>query len=351
MADSNIILFIVQGITEFFPISSTAHLHLYSKIVSHSFTLTDSMLLDLVPGIIFLMYFWRDVYSLLLGLFEVGHRVMCWARIKYSEGPSTTSARRNAKLSLCKERPDSDLTQEPATSDPAACEDSSLASRQVTVTSGRWPDPNAAIPPPFNRRNSKKERSLEDLLTSGQCIMPYSQEKCSLNATFFYFVLWSVIPTLICGALISLLKISIPNSVRLIGINSIIFGTLLGLADYIHPLYRVNSGKLLGLFHILACIPGVSRLGICLTVTRAMGLSRRDAARLSFVCGIPVMLAAGGMGLLQGASSMLPLLAPSMLMFIIGVISLRLFLSYIKKHSLLFFAIYRVCLGILLLVI
>jgi undecaprenyl-diphosphatase len=258
----DILSFIVQGITEFLPISSTAHLHICSKLMGTcQLAPAQTMALNLVPGIVFLLYFYREVIRLLVGFLRV-----C--------------------VKLLTRRKD-----------------------QRTDTKGH------------NEDDSEE---------------------------FFKFFFWSTLPMLIVGMVLSLLDVKIPGSVKLIGANSIIFGVLLGLADIFGTKQGVQvtgrKGKVLGIAHVLAYLPGVSRLGICLTITRAMGLSREDAMSASFVCGIPALLGAGLVGVLKlGVVK-----APMLIMFPLGVGTLFLFRRYVRKHGLLAFAVYRIALGVML---
>ena len=56
-----------------------------------------------------------------------------------------------------------------------------------------------------------------------------------------------------------------------------------------------KGALLIGLFQILALIPGASRAGITITAARFQGVERRDATRFSLLLSIPVIISAGGL--------------------------------------------------------
>jgi len=107
-----------------------------------------------------------------------------------------------------------------------------------------------------------------------------------------------------------------------------------------------------GLAQVLSLIPGTSRSGATIMGGYALGLSRTAATEFSFFLAIPVMFAATGYDLLK---SWALLAAPDLPMFAVGfvvsfvsaLIVVRLFLSYVSKHSFRAFAWYRIVLGVI----
>lgn len=277
------LLFILQGALEFLPVSSTAHMVLFSKWSRlPSLETAQAAALHLIPGLFLCFVFRRDILHLIKGLFSFGCQFL------------SSSTRRNSEL--------------PKTPKSGGC----------------------------------KSEAQDD-----PCL------------TLFKAVLWGTFPTLLVGLLLSLFHIEIPNSVVIIGSNSIIFGLLMGLIDSKTPIlpdkvWTQRQGLILGLLQILAFIPGVSRLGICLTIARAMGFSRESSARFSFLCGIPVLLSAGLLGLLKTPSIFLSFFSWPMLFLCLGTIFLGgiilyLFTESLRSHTLKSLAVYRVGLGLLIL--
>jgi undecaprenyl-diphosphatase len=117
-------------------------------------------------------------------------------------------------------------------------------------------------------------------------------------------------------------------------------------------LVPTHSALGVGLAQVLSLIPGTSRSGATIMGGYALGLSRTAATEFSFLLAIPVMFAATGYDLLK---SWALLAAPDLPMFAIGfvvsfvsaLIVVRLFLSYVSKHSFRAFAWYRIVLGVI----
>ena len=101
---------------------------------------------------------------------------------------------------------------------------------------------------------------------------------------------------------------------------------------------------------IAAAFPGVSRSGITMTVARALKIDRESAAKFSFMLAMPITLAAVIFDLTKFTFS-LPLLLGILASFITGVIVIKFLLEYLKKGSFKVFAIYRVILGIIILIL
>lgn len=156
----------------------------------------------------------------------------------------------------------------------------------------------------------------------------------------------------------------VENDVRqlwVIGVTLIVFGLLLGLADFFgkkrKPLSElgIGSGVAFGFGQALALIPGVSRSGGSISVGLLLGFTREAAARYSFLLAIPAVLAAGLFQFLTSFQD-LPgeLLAATVVAtavsFVSGYAVIAWLLSYLSRGSFLPFVIWRVTVGALLLV-
>jgi len=141
----------------------------------------------------------------------------------------------------------------------------------------------------------------------------------------------------------------------------IIFGIALGLADWLGPKTKdinqigIKEGVLIGLGQALALIPGVSRSGGSITVGRLLGLNREAATRFSFLIAIPAVLGAGLYQFATSYSSLPPELLASTVVativsFLVGYAVIALLLAYVKKGSFLPFVIWRVVVGVFVLV-
>ncbi len=152
------------------------------------------------------------------------------------------------------------------------------------------------------------------------------------------------------------------RNLEVIAWMSLIFGILLYVSDKIKIGKKIDvdfSNKTaitIGLFQVLALIPGVSRSGITITAGRLMGFGRFDSAKISFFLSIPTLTAASILGLYniyKEGSSELNFLAIIAIIFsfIFSYITIALFFKFIQKFSLNIFIIYRLALSLFLLAI
>jgi len=115
---------------------------------------------------------------------------------------------------------------------------------------------------------------------------------------------------------------------------------------------NMKDALAIGSAQALALIPGLSRSGITITAGMAMGFTRYDAARFSFLLSIPVVLGAGLKKFMDVAS--VGFTHDELLIFVVGMISSAIFgilaiqvlLRFTQKHSLNAFAYYRIALAI-----
>jgi len=110
----------------------------------------------------------------------------------------------------------------------------------------------------------------------------------------------------------------------------------------------------IGLFQVLALIPGTSRSGATILGALIIGTSRSTAAEYTFYLAIPVMAGASLLKLVKygfafSSSELLVLLTGMITSYIISIIVIKLFLGFIKKHDFKPFGWYRIALGIVLL--
>ena len=150
------------------------------------------------------------------------------------------------------------------------------------------------------------------------------------------------------------------RNLKVIGWMSLVFGILLYISDKtkikkkIETEFSNKSAIFIGLFQVLALIPGVSRSGITITSGRFLGFNRFDSAKISFFLSIPTLFAASILGIYniyKVGSSELNFLAiiAVIFSFIFSYLTITLFLNFIKKFSLKIFVIYRIIISILIL--
>ena len=110
---------------------------------------------------------------------------------------------------------------------------------------------------------------------------------------------------------------------------------------------------IIGIFQILALIPGTSRSGATIIGAILIGTSRYVAAEFSFFLAIPIMFGASLLKLVKfgfafQANELVLLIIGMVTAFIVSVIAIKTFMSYIKKKDFKVFGYYRILLGIIL---
>jgi undecaprenyl-diphosphatase len=112
----------------------------------------------------------------------------------------------------------------------------------------------------------------------------------------------------------------------------------------------IKQALCIGLFQAIAIIPGVSRSAATIIGGQVLGLSRKVIVEFSFLLAIPVMVAATALDIYKGhesfSSDQLGLLAVGFVVaFIVALVAIKTFLSYIQKHSFAAFGVYRIVLA------
>jgi len=181
------------------------------------------------------------------------------------------------------------------------------------------------------------------------------------NRSFLIKILIGTIPIIPIGYIVYQTElIDQLRNLEVIGWMSLIFGILLYVSDKskitkkIDTEFTNKSAILIGLFQVLALIPGVSRSGITITSGRMLGFNRLDSAKISFFLSIPTLAAASTIGIYnvyREGSAELNFLAiiAVIFSFIFSYVTIALFFNFIKKFSLNIFIIYRIALSLFIL--
>ena len=172
----------------------------------------------------------------------------------------------------------------------------------------------------------------------------------------------STIPIVIFGALASKLGLTdLWRTIEVIGWTSIVFGILLYWFDtkckseYDLSSLTFKNAIVIGFAQVLAIIPGTSRSGITMTAARGLGFTRTDAARFSMLMSIPTILAAAILQIkelleVQSITIGTDLLLGATLSFLAALVAIAGLLKWLQTSSMTPFVIYRVLLGIGLLI-
>ena len=151
------------------------------------------------------------------------------------------------------------------------------------------------------------------------------------------------------------------RNVEIIAWTTLFFGLILYFSDQskteknISKNLNLKSIIFIGIFQILALIPGVSRAGITITAARFLNYNRVDSTKISFLLSIPALIGASSLGITDALKETLEIsylsIIAIVLSFLFSFITVKYFLKYVNNFSLNIFVIYRVFLGIILLLI
>ncbi len=183
------------------------------------------------------------------------------------------------------------------------------------------------------------------------------------NKDLFFKIILSSIPIMLFGfLLVEFELINQLRNIKVIGWTTIIFGILLYVSDKfnmdkkIENSFTFKSAIFIGVLQIFSLIPGVSRSGVTISAARILKFNRFDSAKISFLLSIPTLAAVSFFGfrnlIISGNASFSALnLISIFLSFTFSLITIKFFLNYIKNFNLNLFVIYRIILGIFLLII
>jgi len=182
------------------------------------------------------------------------------------------------------------------------------------------------------------------------------------NKKILSLMIFGSIPLIITGyilyktGLIYLLR-----DIKLIAWTTLIFGIILYFADKCRFDKKISSSLSLkvilyiGMFQMLALIPGVSRAGITITAARVFRFNRFDSSKISFLLAIPALAGASVLGLKDIATQSFEfnylIFIAIILSFLTSYFTVKFFLEYINKFSLNIFVIYRIIVAIILFII
>jgi len=191
----------------------------------------------------------------------------------------------------------------------------------------------------------------------------FSSSKRGFDYRFGWAVIIGSIPIAVVGVAF---KDQIETGVRslwLIAAALIIWSGVMWLADNTSKLNRHEKDAnwrdtlIIGFMQCLALVPGVSRSGATISGGLFRGLDRVAATRLSFFLAIPALLAAGILEAVTKADNIsqsigwVPTLIATITSFLTAYITVAWLLRYISKHGFGLFIIYRIALGILLIIL
>src|SRR4051794_32805312 len=326
-----IILGIVQGLTEFLPISSTGHLRIVPAFVGwddpgSAFT----AVIQLGTTAAVLIYFREDLWRIARAwLGSLWSGPSAW-RALFS-GPRATAAAGSPSRSAS--------GGDPGPSRAASADDPGPS--RAAGESDPGPSPRAeAVDDPGSHRAAN----------------------AAADARLGWYIVLGTIPIGIFGLAF---KHDIEHGARslyLIGTVLIVFGFVMLAAERYGTRRRELAsmtpadGAFIGVAQALALVPGVSRSGATISAGLFRGLTREAAARYSFLLSTPAIVLAALFelkGIVDGSehtgASTADILVATLFAFVVGYWSISFLLRFITRHGLVWFVVYRVLLGALVL--
>ncbi|WP_406245339.1 undecaprenyl-diphosphate phosphatase [Microbacterium sp. M] len=183
------------------------------------------------------------------------------------------------------------------------------------------------------------------------------------DAKMGWLIIIGSVPIVVLGLLFQDQIETVLRSMWVVAIMLILFGILLGIADYVGAKRRrlddltYPHGILFGIAQALALVPGVSRSGGTITMGLFLGYERAAAARYAFLLAIPAVFGSGFFQLFKSWDepdqyfSLGETLAATGIAFVVALGVIAFFMNWISKRSFLPFVIYRILLGTTLLIL
>ena len=179
------------------------------------------------------------------------------------------------------------------------------------------------------------------------------------NKKLLSLIIVGSIPLIIFGYLLHTTElIHLLRNMKVIAWTTLFFGIVLFFADQkkidqnIHTNLNIKTIIFIGIFQILALIPGVSRAGITMTAARFLKFNRVDSGKISFLLSIPALAGASFLGLKDISNQSIEIsylvIISVILSFLFSYMTVKFFLNYINKFSLNIFIIYRIVISLIL---
>ncbi|MCH7515786.1 MAG: undecaprenyl-diphosphatase UppP [Bacteroidetes bacterium] len=185
----------------------------------------------------------------------------------------------------------------------------------------------------------------------------------SLNSRLGWLIAVGTIPIIVAGLMMKeLIEGTITKNLYVIAASLIIFAIILAMAEKAaeHKRnmknLRLADSLLIGIAQAFALIPGASRSGTTIAGGLFIGLKRSDAARFSFLLSIPAVFTSGIFELYRAFhylnySMIINLVAATFAAALSGYFAIDFLLKFLEKHSTFVFVIYRIALGLLVILI
>lgn len=185
-----------------------------------------------------------------------------------------------------------------------------------------------------------------------------------VSIPFYFKLLIAFLPAAVAGLLFGDRIDALLENVLVVAITLLLGGIVLLFIDrWLDPKEEVEvtpkRAFMIGVYQCIALVPGVSRSAATIIGGMAEKLTRKQAAEFSFFLAVPTMAAASGYKLLKAwmktpevftQANMVTLLIGNAVAFVVAVLAIRFFITWLTKHGFRAFGWYRIAIGAALLV-
>lgn len=182
---------------------------------------------------------------------------------------------------------------------------------------------------------------------------------------FYFKIALAFLPAVVAGLFFKDHIDALLERVDVVGYTLLLGGIFLLFVDKIFNTENASSeitypkAFKIGLFQVIAMIPGVSRSGATIIGGLSQKLTRQTAAEFSFFLAVPTMLAATVLsgydfykkGLVLTSTEVNLLIVGNVVAFVVAMIAIKSFINFLTKHGFKIFGYYRIVLGIIILVL
>lgn len=188
-------------------------------------------------------------------------------------------------------------------------------------------------------------------------------ESQGTNSKLGWMIIFGTIPVVVIGLLFKdVIEGALTKNLYVIASSLIVLAIILAIAELTAKFQKdieditIKDAIIIGLAQSVSLIPGSSRSGTTITGGLFTGLNREAAARFSFLLSIPAIFASGLLQLYQSlkyidTQGLLNILVATFFSTVAGYLAIDFLLKYLKRRSTFVFIVYRVALGILILLL
>lgn len=185
----------------------------------------------------------------------------------------------------------------------------------------------------------------------------------TLHSKMGWYLIIATIPVVVIGlGFKDFIEGVFTKNLYVIAGSLIILAVILAIAERVSKLHRKShdlnwkDALVIGFAQAIALIPGSSRSGTTITAGLFLGFNRETAARFSFLMSIPAVAASGLLQFYQASkyvdqNGFIVLIVSTIVSGLAGYLSIEFLLKYLKTKSMLIFIVYRILLGLIIIIL